>query len=115
MLKLSEAQWQDLQARDSCQFVEAVCAQFLATRPDVLEKFDPAVIQENMQKAHDVAFAIGFQSTPHLVRFMYLAADAPSICSDAVINAYLRKPGATPEQRLDDLLAVIDKKLKEKH
>lgn len=115
MLKLSEAQWQELLVRDSCQFVEAVCKQFLATRPDVLEKFDPAVIQEAMQKAHDYALAIGFQSSPHVVRFMYLGADAPSICSDAIISAYLRKPGATPEQRLDDLLAVTDKKLKEKH
>lgn len=115
MLKLSEAQWQELQAKDSCQFVEAVCKQFLATRPDVLEKFDSIQLQENMQEAHDVALAIGFQSTPHLVRFMYLAADAPSICSDAVINAYLRKPGATPEQRLDDLLAVTDKKLREEN
>lgn len=115
MLKLSEAQWQELQTRDSHQFVDAVCAQFLTTRPDMLEKFDLVVVRENMQKAHDYALAIGFQSSPHVVRFMYLGADAPSICSDAIISAYLRKPGATPEQRLDDLLAVTDKKLKEKH
>jgi hypothetical protein len=42
---------------------------------------------------------------------MYLAADASGIHDDPLVDACLRKPGATPEQRLDDLLAVINNKL----
>ena len=42
---------------------------------------------------------------------MYLAADAPGIHDDPLVDAYLRKPGATPEQRFDELIAVMDKKL----
>lgn len=51
----------------------------------------------------------------HIVRLMYLAADAPGIHADPLINAYLRKHGALPEQRLDDMLAVMDKKLEKEN
>jgi len=110
MLKLSQAQWEELQVRDTHQFVVAVCDQFLAKRPDMLDRPGRAAVQGRMQTAHDYAVRIGFTSTPHIVRLMYLAADAPGI-HDQLINAYLRKPGATPEQRLDDMLAVMNKKL----
>jgi hypothetical protein len=42
---------------------------------------------------------------------MYMTADAPTLVTDPVIEAYLCKPGATPQQRLDDLEAVLQKKL----
>ncbi|CAN7621142.1 hypothetical protein LJR289_004604 [Pseudoduganella sp. LjRoot289] len=111
MLKLSEAQWDELQSREAGQFVAAVCDQFLSKRPDMLDRPGRAAVQDRMQAAHDYAARIGFTSTPHIVRLMYLAADAPGIHDDPLVDAYLRKPGATPEQRLDDLLAVMNKKL----
>jgi hypothetical protein len=112
MLTLSEAQWRELQARDARQFVATVCHQFLGERPEVVKAPGGDAVLDRMQAAHDYAFRIGFSSTPHVVRLMYLAADAPGIHDDPVVDAYLRKPGATPEQRLDDLLAVINNKLK---
>jgi hypothetical protein len=115
MLKLSQTQWEQLQARDSHQFVAAVCDQFLSKRPDLLDSPGRATVQDRMQAAHDYGARIGFMSTPHIVRLLYLAADAPSIHNDALIDAYLRKPGATPEQRLDDMLAVMNKKLEGEH
>ena len=111
MLRLSEAQWRELQARDARQFVTAVCEKFLAERPDMAEAPGRQAVQERMQAAHDYAARVGFTSTPHIVRLMYLAADAPGIHDDPLVDAYLRKPGATPEQRLDDLIAVMNKKL----
>lgn len=115
MLKLSEAQWEEIQARDTHQFVAAVCDQFLAKRPDMQDRPGRTAVQGRMQAAHDHAARIGFTSTPHIVRLMYLAADAPGIQDDPLIDIYLHKPGATPEQRLDDMLAVLNKKLEREH
>lgn len=64
-----------------------------------------------MQDAYDYAARAGFTSTPHIVWLMFLSADAPRIHDDPLVDQYLRKPGATPEQRLDDLNAVMKHKL----
>jgi hypothetical protein len=112
MLQLSDAQWRELQARDARQFVATVCHQFLGGRPHMTEPPGGKPVLDRMQAAHDYAKRVGFTSNPHVVRLMYLAADAPRIHDDPLVDAYLRKPGATPEQRLDDLLAVMNNKLK---
>lgn len=111
MLKLSQDQWEELQRRDTRQFVAAVCSQFLSRRPDMLDRPGERALRNRMQAAHDYALRIGFTQTPSIVRLMYLAADAPGIHDDPLVAAYLRKPGATTEQRLDDMLAVLNKKL----
>lgn len=113
MLTLNEAQWRALQAHDNRQFVLTVVDQFLANRPDMLETLGKDGVAERMQAAHEYGTRLGFTSTPHMVRLMYLAADAPRIHDDPVVHHHLSKPGATPEQRLDDLLAVMNKKLEE--
>ncbi len=112
MLKLSEAQWNELQRRDAGQFVAAVGDLFFSQRPDMRESPGTDEVFTRMDAAHDYAVRSGFISTPHIVRLMYLAADAPRIHDDELIDGYLRKPGATPEQRLDDMLAVMDERLK---
>lgn len=112
MLQLSESQWRALQVRDAHQFVASVCDQFMATRHDALDHPGKAAVLERMQGAHDAAARLGFTSTPHIVHLMYLAADAPGIYSDPLVEAYLRKPGVTPEQRFDDLLAVMKQELR---
>ncbi|MBU0914889.1 hypothetical protein [Aquabacterium parvum] len=113
MLTLNEAQWRALQAHDNRQFVLNVVDQFLANRPDMRETPGKYGVAERIQAAHEYGTRIGFTSTPHMVRLMYLAADAPRIHDDPVVHHHLSKPGATPEQRLDDLLAVMNKKLEE--
>ena len=111
MLTLDENQWRALQACDARQFVGAVCDQLLAKRPDLVTEPGREAILGRMQAAHDYAQRLGFTSTPHIVWLMYMAADAPTLVTDPVIETYLAKPGATPEQRLDDLEAVLQKKL----
>lgn len=113
MLTLTEAQWQALQQSDVDQFVAAVCDGFLAHRPDMREMPGREAILARMQAAYDYAAHAGFTSTPHIVRLMVLSADAPRILEDPLVDRYLRKPGATREQRLDDLDAVVNNKLKE--
>jgi hypothetical protein len=112
MLTLTDAQWQALQQGEARQFVAAVCDEFLANRPDMLAQPGREAVLARMQDAHDYAARVGFTSTPHIVRLMYLSADAPRIHDDQLVDGYLRKPGATPEQRLDDLDAVMNNKLK---
>lgn len=114
MLTLDERQWQALKACDDRQFVAVICNQFLAGRPDRVADPGRDRVLETMQRAFDYAIRIGFTSRPHVVRLMCLAADAPGIHDDQPVDAYLRKQGATPEQRLDDLQAVMDAKLKER-
>jgi hypothetical protein len=92
-------------------FVIAVADQFLAKRADMASQPGRATVIERMLAAYTYAIRIGFRSTPHIVHLMYLSADAPGIHDDPLVDAYLRKPGATPEQRFDELIAVMDKKL----
>jgi hypothetical protein len=114
MLRLSQAQWQSLQRDELHQFIVAVCDAFLADRPDMCAQPGRQAVLASMQEAYDYAARVGFISTSHIVRLMYLSADAPRIHDDPLIDRYLRKLGATPEQRLDDLDAVINKKLEGK-
>lgn len=111
MLTLAESQWLALQQADAGHFVIGVADQFLMGRPEMLDQPGRTAVIERMRAAHHYADGLRFTSSPHIVRLMYLAADAPRIHDEPLVDAHLRKPGATPEQRLDDLLAVINKKL----
>jgi hypothetical protein len=113
MLTLTEAQWQALQQGEANQFVTTLCDEFLANRPEMREQPGREAVLARMQDAYDYAARAGFTSTPHIVRLMYLSADAPRIHDDPLVDHHLRKPGATPEQRLDDLDAIMKHKLKE--
>lgn len=112
MLTLTEAQWQSLQQGEARQFVAAVCDGFLSKRPEMSARPGRDKVLARMQDAYDYAVRAGFTSTPHVVRLIVLSADAPRIHDDPLVDAYLRKPGATPEQRLDDLDAVMKNRLK---
>lgn len=112
MFKLSDAQYEALRSRDADQFVNVVCDQFLEERPELIDLQGRTVTYNRMSRAFEFAKGLGFQSTPHVIRLMYLSADAPGIHDDPVVSAHLRRPGASPEQRLDDLLAVVKTKLK---
>lgn len=111
MLTLSEDQWRQLQAHDARQFVETVASRFLSKRPEMLQYPGRETVVGRMQAANDYARRIGFTSTPHIVRLMYLYVDAPRIHEDRAFDAYLRKPGATPEERFDEVLDVMNNEL----
>jgi hypothetical protein len=112
MLTLTEAQLQALNEDAIQRFVQAVCKDYLAERPQMHTQFGEAVILARMQKAYDYAMKLNFTSTPHIVRLMWLATDVPFIIDDPMMETYLGKPGATPEQRLDDLDMALQHKLK---
>lgn len=107
MITLNQDQWRLLQASDTRNYVAAVCDEFLAARPEMAENPGRETVCGRMQSAYDDALRMGFESTPHIVQWMYLVADAPAMLDDQALHAYLRRSGATPEQRLDDLFAVM--------
>ncbi|MBB3005475.1 hypothetical protein [Cupriavidus alkaliphilus] len=115
MLTLSEAQWQALRKTEVRNFVGGVCDQFLALRQELLRAPGKEEVLGRMLSGHDFAAEIGLQSTPHIVKLLYLCADAPQLAFDREVRTYLLKPDATPEQRLDDLCAVVMSLLKEEH
>jgi len=112
MLKFSADQYVQIKGRDTEQFVRSVCDQFIENRPDKPEVSGRAAVCQSMRDAFDNGISAGFTSTPHQIRLMYLAGDIPGVPDDPAIREYLQRPGAAREQRLDDLLAVIDHKLK---
>lgn len=107
MLTITDRQLQEIHAAMERRFPEEVCAQFLANRSELRDANSRVMLVERMQAAMKYAIDAGFKSIPHIVRLMYLAADAPHIHDHPLVDGYLRKPGATPEQRLDDLDAVM--------
>lgn len=107
MLTLTEAQYQRFMARDTQHFVAAVADQYLAERPDMQESPGRAEVIARMQAAYDNGVRLGFTSTPHIVYMMYMSADLPALFERPGTQEYLTKPGATPEQRLDDMKAVL--------
>jgi hypothetical protein len=111
MLTLNDAQCQALWTAEARQFVTGVCDDFLNRHPEMRREPGRDTVLVRMQTAYDYAASTGFSSTPHIVRLMWLATDAPVILGNPLLKTYLRKPGATPEQRLDDLDAVINNKL----
>lgn len=111
MLTLSETQWRALQVHDDRQFVLGVAAQFLARRQEMASDPGRDEVVARMQAAHVYCTRMGFTSAAHVLHLMYLAADAPRIHDDPFVHRHLSKPGATPEQRLDELLAVMHNKL----
>lgn len=112
MLHLSEAQWQALQRHDQHRFVRAACEQLLRQRPELVRQPGRAEVSRRMQAAFDYAAAMQFTSTPHVLRLMHLAVDAPGVFNEPAVNSWLHKPGPTREQRLDDLLTLVAHKLK---
>ncbi|AOE90950.1 hypothetical protein [Ralstonia pseudosolanacearum] len=111
MLTLNDEQWQALQAYDARHFVMAVRDQFVTDHPAAAAEPGGQVVLDRMLAAYDHAERLGFTSTPHVAWLLYLAADAPAWISDPVVDAFLRERPGTPEQRLDDMAAVMQRKL----
>lgn len=112
MIKLSPDQCEEFRSRDMKHFVRSVFDQFAESRSKELDQPDRAAAFHSMSQAFEFAIRSGFTSTPHLIRLMFLAGDIHGVHNDQAVRTYLLRPGATPEQRLDDLLAVVNHKLK---
>lgn len=113
MLKLSESQWQALQEEEDRTWVQEVGAQFLEVHPDLKQSPGSGEIEQRMQSAYRYARSVGFTDGEHMAKLMGWMALAPGLLQDGLLETYLRKDGATPEQRLDDLEAVIQNRVEQ--
>lgn len=109
MLTFSPAQWKALREDEAQRFVAAVADQLIVGRTG-LQGQRPAVL-DRLSAMHGMAAQLGFTSTPHIIRLLHLAADTPGLHQDPALRAWLTRPGQSPEQRLDELLAVVDRTL----
>ncbi|QJQ00991.1 hypothetical protein [Herbaspirillum rubrisubalbicans] len=111
MIELSPEQYQQFLESDTQHFIAAAADQYLAAHEEMRSDPGRAEVLERMRTAFERGRAIGFTSTPHLLYMMTLEAGAPGLFGDELIRYYLSKPGATPEQRLDDFDAIFTNEL----
>ncbi|WP_433694022.1 hypothetical protein [Herbaspirillum seropedicae] len=107
MLTLTDAQYQTFLACDTQNFVVAVADQFLNKRREMLAEPGRTEIIARMRAAYDNGINLGFTSAGHLIYLMYMSADYPGIFERPMAQRYLLKPGAAPEQRLDEIKAIL--------
>ncbi|WP_413458264.1 hypothetical protein [Herbaspirillum huttiense] len=109
MIRLDEDDLARLRARDTEHFIAAVADQFLAERADLQRVPGRSEVIRRMREAYAHGLSLGFGTLSHLIYMMYLSADWPGLFRRPGTVRYLRRPGATPEQRLDDMIAVLHK------
>lgn len=107
MIELTPAQYQQFLDSDTQHFISAAADQYLADHEDLRSDAGRAEVIERMRVAYERGREMGFTSTPHLLYMMTFEAGAPGLFGDELIRYYLSRPGATPEQRLDDFDAIL--------
>jgi hypothetical protein len=108
MLEFSEAQLQQLAQLEARGYVDRVYDDIVAEHPEQ----DVKQLRQRLYGAYDYAVALGLHSPELLTQFLYYEAAAPGLYAAPVVDAWLRKPGATAEQRWADLVAVINSKMR---
>jgi hypothetical protein len=108
MLELTEAQLQQMRQHEHAGFVSRVRADLLTRFPDLASDES---LQQRLSVAHDRALALGLESAQARTQFLYQEAFAPGFSEQAAVTAWLKRPGASPEQRWRDFMALADTRL----
>jgi hypothetical protein len=108
MLELTEAQLQQMRQHERAGFVGRVRAELLAKFPELA---GDASLQQRLSTAHDRALALGLDSGQARTQFLYQEAFTPGFCEQPAVIAWLKRPGAAPEQRWRDFMALADARL----
>lgn len=109
MLELSEDQLRLLRDNEDAGFVSRIRSQLVAEFPDV----NDSGLQQRLQMAHDRALYLGLESAESRTQFLYQEAFAPGFYEQPAIAAWLTRPGAPPEQRWRDFMALASKRIEE--
>ena len=110
MLELSAEQLASLDELEKLQYVGEVRKRIVSEFPELAadEGF-----KARLEAAYRHAVAIGFVNGGPITQFLYYEAFAPGFYKQPGIDAWLRRPGQTVEQRFADLLQVVNSKLRE--
>lgn len=109
MLELSEDQMHQLLESENAGFVSRVRAKLVADFPDV----NDTGLHQRLLVAHDRALRFGLESPESRTQFLFQEAFAPGFYEQPAIAAWLTRPGAPPEQRWRDFMALVNKRIEE--
>lgn len=108
MLELSEQQLQQMRLHEHAGFVGRVRAELVAQFPELAGDIG---LEERLHLAHDRALGFGLESAQARTQFLYQEAFVPGFYEQPAVTAWLRRPGASPEQRWRDFVALADARL----
>ena len=109
MLKLSEEQLAQLDVLEKLQYIRKVHRSIVEDHPELAADRG---LYDRLERAYAYAVDIGFQDGGSITQFLYYEAFAPNFYRQPAIDAWLRKPGQTIEQRFADLIAQMKSKLR---
>ena len=108
MLELSEQQLARMQRHEHAGFVGRVHAEIVREFPELAG--DVGLLQR-LNAAHDRALALGLESGRARTQFLYQEAFAPGLSQQPAVTAWISRPGASPEQRWNDFMALANARL----
>jgi hypothetical protein len=108
MLELTENQIQQLRQHEHAGFVARVHSELLTQFPDLAAEQG---LDARLMAAHVAALEFGLESAQARTQFLYQEAFAPEFYKQAAIAAWITRPGAEPEQRWRDFMALVKARL----
>lgn len=108
MLELTEAQLQQMRQHEHAGFVGRVRAELLAKFPELASDES---LQQRLSTAHDRALSLGLESGQARTQFLYQEAFTPGFSEQPAVTAWINRPGASPEQRWRDFMALASARL----
>ena len=86
-----------------------ICQTIIETNPGLA---GDATLTERLERAYALAVVLGFTDVEAIARFLRYEATAPNFYRQPAIDAWLRAPGQTVEQRFADVLARVKSRLR---
>lgn len=110
MLELTEDQLRQLLQHEHEGFVSRARADIIREFPEV----EHDGLQQRLLVAHDRALRFGLESPAARTQFLYQEAFVPGFYEQPAIAAWLTRPGAPPEQRWRDFMALAKARVEER-
>ena len=108
MLELTENQLQQMRQHEHAGFVSRLRAEIVRDFPELSNDAD---LEHRLGIAHDRAIALGLDSGTSRTQFLYHEAFTPSFSRQPAVTAWIKRPGASAEQRWRDFMALASAKL----
>lgn len=108
MLELAEDQLQQMRQHEHAAFVGRVRAELVMKFPELATDQG---LEQRLLLAHDRAVDFGLESAQARTQFLYQEAFAPGFYDAPAFVAWIKRPGAEPEQRWRDFIALAEARL----